>query len=190
MVQIPCRSGEHPLSPSLCSWSRVSGASWCRNQVIKSLHFIAIKKIRYKRVKECFSFWFCCNELMMLCKGKSRQLSMTYSCQNPRPLGRADEQRQERQSSVCRQIEVFLMYSPSWPWQISVVPVVPSTNTAFLLISFRDGVRGGQCEHIVYSKPQTGFMTKHEISTSWCNKRRKEKKFWQKNHFKIWLKSF
>lgn len=112
---------------------------------------------------------------MMLCKGKSRQLSMTYSCQNPRPPGRADEQRQERQSSVCRQSEVFLMYSPSWPWQISVVPVVPSTNTAFLLISFRDGVRGGQCEHIVYSKPETGFMTKHEISTSWCNNRRNKK---------------
>ena len=68
------------------------------------------------------------------------------------PPGRADEQRQEKQSSVCRESEVFLIYSPSWPWQISVVPVVPSTNTASLLISFRDGARGGQCEHIVYSK--------------------------------------
>lgn len=52
---------------------------------------------------------------------------------------------QEKQMVMC--VDVFLMDSPSWPWQISVVPVVPSTNTAFSLISLRDGARGGQREH-------------------------------------------
>lgn len=41
---------------------------------------------------------------------------------------------------------VFLMDSPSWPWQISVVPIEPSTNRAFLLVSFGGGERGGQRE--------------------------------------------
>ncbi len=27
------------------------------------------------------------------------------------------------------------VHSPSWPWQISVVPMVPSTKTALLVIS-------------------------------------------------------
>lgn len=30
----------------------------------------------------------------------------------------------------------IFMHSPSWPWQISVVPIVSSTNTASPLISF------------------------------------------------------
>lgn len=49
--------------------------------------------------------------------------------------GRAARGDNERKISVLKW-HVFLMYSPSWPWQMSVVPVVPSTNTAFLLISW------------------------------------------------------
>lgn len=56
--------GEHsvtPLTPSLCVWSWVPGAVWCRHQVLKSLHFTAVKikrdKLNY--VKECFSFRLC-----------------------------------------------------------------------------------------------------------------------------------
>lgn len=48
--------------------------------------------------------------------------------------------------------------SPSCPWQISVVPVVPSTNTAFSLISFTDE-----------EKQPSGFMTTVNIKILWAN---------------------
>lgn len=72
-------------------------------------------------------------------------------------------------------LNIFLMYSPSWPWQISVVPVVPSTNTAFSLISFRDWARGGQCEHNMMKHHKLFFMTQHGVSTSWLNLTIKDK---------------
>lgn len=80
--------------------------------------------------------------MRMLCNTKSRTLSMTFFSQFSRVQMSSG---QEKQMVMC--VDVFLMDSPSWPWQISVVPVVPSTNTAFSLISLRDGARGGQREH-------------------------------------------
>lgn len=37
---------------------------------------------------------------------------------------------------------------PSWPWQISVVPMVPSTKTALLVISCEERGGGEKCRYI------------------------------------------